>query len=203
MTADEVMKAVLEDKAYYTRSGGGMTLSGGEPVLQSGFALELLRAAKGEGIHTVLETSGSYPWELAAPLTGSVDLILFDLKAWDEGIYQKHIGSSREIILTNLKRFDETGVPLAVRTPVVGGVNDDETEIGKIAGFVSGLRHLSYYQLIPYHTLGKAKYDALGLSYNVPYATPSKERMAELEQVAAVYTPVYNPIRPKQKEELV
>ena len=101
------------------------------------------------------------------------------------------------IIMSNLKKFDEAGVPLAVRTPVVGGVNDSEDEIRKIAAFVSELRHLSYYQLIPYHSLGKAKYDALGLPFNDSYTIPSKERIAALERAAAAYLPVYPEKRPQ------
>ena len=185
MTVREVMAVVLEDKAYYEQSGGGMTLSGGEPVLQDCFCSALLESAKKEGIHTTIETAGSYPFERIALMLKNVDLILYDLKALSEKIYTHHIGTSFAQVSDTLKKLDETGVPLIVRTPIVGGINDTEEEISKIAAFLSGFINLRDYQLIPYHALGTAKYEALGLNYDVPYFVPSKDEIARLENVVS------------------
>lgn len=194
-TLEEVLETALADEAYYKTSGGGVTLSGGEPVLQRDFAAALLRRLKELGIHTCLETAGNYPYSLLEPLAPYLDLVLFDLKAWSEEVYRVHIGGDKTRILDTLLHLDDTGVPIIVRTPVVGSVNDCAEEIEAIARFAGGLKHLRHYQLIPYHALGKSKYDALGQAYEVPYFTPTEDDMRRLEQAAAQYAPVFNPKR--------
>ena len=188
----DVMRQVAEDRAYYAQSGGGMTVSGGEPVLQNEFCAALLAGARADGIHTALETAGNYPAVMLDPLLPHLDLVLFDIKGISPSVYENHVHGDSAAIFASLDRLDASGVPIIARTPVVGGVNDTIDEIAQIAERVSRLSHLRHYQLIPYHTLGKAKYDALGKPYNPPYYTPDKQRMDEFERAAARYVPVFN-----------
>ncbi len=192
MTVSEVMSQVLEDSVYYKQSGGGMTLSGGEPVLQAQFCAQLLKVAHENNIHTAIETAGYYPFSMIEPMLGSLDLILFDLKAWSESIYREHIGGKRDVILNTLQMLDETNIPIIMRTPVIGSVNDNRLEIEAIAKHLVNMKNLKYYMLLPYHGLGKAKYDALGQEYTPLYFTPPKEQMERLEELASKYIPVYN-----------
>ena len=199
-TVEEVMQQILEDKPYYLQSGGGVTLSGGEPLLQPDFAAELLRRCKEEGLHTAIETAGNVPESALNMVLPYTDLILYDVKGFSPSIYQWHIHGDRERIFHNLFRIGETfSGALAVRTPVIGTVNDTEEEIGNIARMVQPLKPLVYYQLMPYHSLGKAKYDALNEHFEESYTTPTPERMAELEDCAAHYVTVFNYTRGYKK----
>lgn len=192
-SVDKVMEQVLADKLYYEQSGGGVTLSGGEPLLQPEFSRAILERCKAEGLHTAIETAGNVPYtafEMVLPYT---DMLLYDVKGYAPWIYQWHIHGDRERIFSNLMRLgEEFPGALAVRTPVVGSVNDTEEEIGNIAQLAQRLENLAYYQLMPYHALGKAKYDALNAHFEKSYYTPPPERMTELEDLAARYVTVFN-----------
>lgn len=192
MTVDDVLEQIRMDKPYYKRSGGGITVSGGEPVLQSEFVKELLRLCREDEIHTAIQTAGNYDFKYLRELVPYLDLVMYDIKAFSEDIYQNVILGNRERILGNLKQLDRMEIPIIVRTPVVGSVNDTDQEIEAIAEYLSVLTQLQYYMLIPYHGLGKVKYDALGMEYTNNFYTPDKERMQQLEQVAARYIKVYN-----------
>jgi len=192
-TTDAVMHEVMEDAPYYESSGGGVTLSGGEPVLQREFALDLLKTLKAQGVYTNIQTAGNYPFALLEPLLPYLDMVMYDIKGISEDIYERHIRGDRGRMLDNLFRLDAAfDAPLVVRTPVIVNVNATEEEIGAVARFIQPLKRLESYRLIPYHGLGRAKYDALGEDYNNIYATPSVETMDMLEKTAAKYVPVYN-----------
>ena len=191
MSAEEVMTPVLEDAPYYAAQGG-MTLSGGEPVLQAAFCQELLQAAQAHDIHTVIETAGNVPAAQLLRLAPWVDLLLFDLKAWSDGIYHTYIHGNRAQILDTLAAWSDTGKPVIVRTPVVGGLNDRAEEIEAISRHIAPLPNLLYYQLIPYHALGRAKYDALDMAYPYDFTTPTPEAMRALEDTALAWVHVYN-----------
>ena len=192
-SVEEVMRTVLDDAAYYQNSGGGVTLSGGEPALQSRFAAELLAACKREGLHTNIQTAGNYPFQLLEPLLPLLDMAMYDVKAVTPDIYREHIKGDRELMLGNLARLDGAFAgELIVRTPCVSPVNDGAGEIGLIAERISGLKRLRHYQIMPYHGLGRAKYDALGQLYGDGYATPAAEAIAALEKHAARRVPVFN-----------
>ena len=192
-TVDQVMEQILADKPYYEQSGGGVTLSGGEPLLQPEFAREILMRCKQEGIHTAVQTAGNLPFSSIEMVLPYLDMVMYDMKGFAPSIYQWHIHGDRARIMDNLRKIDEvfTGT-LAVRTPVIGSVNDTEEEIGAIAKMLEDFKHLSYYQLMPYHALGKAKYDALNEKFEDSYYTPSNERMTELEDLAAQSVTVFN-----------
>jgi len=190
MTVDEVMEQVMFDEAYYAQSGGGVTLSGGEPVLQAQFCLELLQALKNRGIHTVIQTAGNYPYEKLKILLPYIDLVMYDIKAYSEYIYSNYIHGDRDTILENLMKLDKEDIPIIVRTPVIGSVNDTPDEISLIVRFLQNMKNLKQYVLLPYHGLGKAKYDSLGKPYENDFYKPDSEAMKEFERIASEYLPL-------------
>jgi len=191
MDADEVLRQVLDDKPYYRESSGGVTLSGGEPVLQGDFCETLLKRLRDEGIHTNLQTAGFYPFAMLDRLVPFLDMVMYDIKGINAAIYSDYIHADRSLALDNLKRLDAAGVPFIVRTPCVSGVNDSEDEIGAIAQMLAGLQNLQYYMLIPCHSLAKIKYDILEQEYH-HFRAPEKERMETLERLAARHIRVRN-----------
>jgi len=188
MTVDEVIREVEEDSGFYARSGGGLTLSGGEPLLQAAFAVEVLRTARSRGIHTALETSGSCPWEDLEAACCLADEIFFDVKARDSAKHRSGTGLPNERILENLRRlcarFPDR--PLRVRTPVIPGYNDTPSEIRAIAEFLETLPRPVAYELLPFHRFGEPKYARLGRPCPLEgLAPPSPGLMASLKQYAA------------------
>jgi pyruvate formate lyase activating enzyme len=193
VSVEDVMREVTEDAPYYQTSGGGVTLSGGEPVLQQSCTLDLLGALKAAGIHTVVQTAGNYPFILLKPMLPYIDIVMYDVKGMSGHIYSEYIFGDRTRMLDNLKLLDDiTDKPIIVRTPVIEGVNATRDEIEEIARFIKPLKNLESYRLIPYHGLGRAKYEALDSSYKNTFATPSPATIASLESAAAKYAPVYN-----------
>jgi glycyl-radical enzyme activating protein len=184
LEAEEVMAQILEDAPYYRHSQGGATFSGGEPLMQREFLLELLHRCRAQGVHTAVETAGNYPWTFLAELLPSIDLVMYDLKLADPEKHRHYIGNDGERVRANLLLLGTSGKPLIVRTPVVGGVNDTPEEISGIARFIADFPELLYYELLPYHTLGQAKLQSLGSREEQPFTTPSKEHLGELAEVA-------------------
>ena len=181
------MQSILADRIYYEESGGGITLSGGEPVLQSGFASELFRQSKEAGLHTAIQTAGHYPYLLIEPLLPYTDMIIYDLKAISPKIYEEHIHADSSIILGNLEMLDHNFQgDLVVRTPCIGSVNDSEEEITAIVSWLTRLTRLKTYQLIPYHSLARSKYEAIGETFTELFYTPE---LAKLEELARHYLP--------------
>ena len=165
MSAHEVMAEVLEDRVFYENSGGGVTLSGGEPLCQREFALDILRRARAEGLHTAVETNLAAPWQDVADLAAVTDLFLVDIKMMDPAGHQRWTGEPNDLLLANARRLAGEPVPMVVRTPVVPGVNDTPRQIGAVADFVRDFARLEYYELLPYHPLGTSKYQSLGMAY--------------------------------------
>lgn len=188
MTVEEVLRAVEEDSSFYARSGGGLTVSGGEPLLQAAFTVELLQAARSRGIHTALETSGSCPWEDLERACLLADEIFFDVKALDGAKHCEGTGIPNQRILKNLQRlcarFPER--PLRIRTPVIPGFNDTLADIRAIAEFLGTLPRPVAYELLPFHRFGEPKYARLGKTCPLGgIAPPSPGLMASLKQYAA------------------
>ena len=190
-SVEEVLRQVMDDKPYYDESGGGVTLSGGEPVLQDDFCEALLKELKNKGIHTNLQTAGFYPFDKLERLLPYLDLVMYDIKGFSKEIYNQHIHSSPSLAMENLRRLDEKGIAIIVRSPCVKGVNDSVGEIEAVAKMLSTLKHLNYYSLIPYHRLAKIKYDVLGLEFK-SYEAPSKDHLEMLTRLAARYVNVRN-----------
>jgi len=187
-TVDEVVDEVLRDQPFYERSGGGVTLSGGEPLLQPEFSQAILTRCKEEGLHTAIETAANMPWERLAEILPVTDLVMMDIKLIDAEQHRACTGVPNERILENARRLGEQDKPLIVRTPVIPGVNDDDAAISAIAAFVAKLPNLMYYELLPFHPMARGKYDSLDMPYQAQeLVSPSKETMDALAEVARGY----------------
>ena len=178
MTVDEVFKVVERDVDFYRDSGGGVTLSGGEVLLQPEFALALLKRCKEAGFHTTLDTAGQGNTEGLKSLLPYVDLVYFDIKHIDPKIHRAQAGRTNEAILRNFKEVAASGVPFVVRVPVVPGFNDSSDAISDIADLVATTSPGATVHLLPYHRYGQQKYEMLGLDYEMPTAdAPSQDFM--------------------------
>jgi len=162
ISVEDVVSEILEDDVFYGTSGG-VTLSGGEPVLQAEFAGAVLKECRHLGINTAIETNLAYPWLLLDSLLPSLDIVIFDIKIWDNEKHIKYTGRSNREILDNIKKLGGTSTRIIARTPLIKGVNDADEDIGPIAGFLSNIENIEYYELLEYHVLGNEKYPALGL----------------------------------------
>jgi pyruvate formate lyase activating enzyme len=197
MTAEEVAREVLRDKAFYANSGGGVTLSGGEPSLSGEFSRRILELCKAQSIHTAIETCGDSPWEVFESLLPVTDLFMMDLKLLPSARHQEVTGRPNARILENARRLARTGVPMIFRTPVVPSVNDTDEEIGAIAAFIRSMaderssnghaRGASLsYELLPFHALATDKYRSLGLESPsagmIPPPTVTMERLLAVAQ---------------------
>jgi len=177
--ASDILRTVMLDRPYY-RDGGGMTLSGGEPLLQPGFARELLQGAKKSGIGTAVDTSGSVPFTAFKEVMPFTDLFLYDLKCMDVSTHKQATGAPNESILSNLTALSRSGAKILVRVPVIPGANDSLDELRAAASFLSGLK-TEGVELLPFHRYGEDKYGQLGLEYTLRGAeTPSPERIRAL-----------------------
>jgi pyruvate formate lyase activating enzyme len=168
VTVAEVMAEVERDRAYYARSGGGLTISGGEPLAQAGFVSELLQAARGAGIHTCVETAGAVPWQSLDRVRPWVDLWLFDLKASHPGRHRELTGGRLDPILANLNALYAYEAKILVRCPLVPGVNDDDAHLAWLADFRAGHPELVGLEVMAYHNLGNAKYNRYGWRNPLP-----------------------------------
>ena len=171
---EEVMRELLRDKCFYENSGGGVTFSGGECMLQIDFLSEILRECKTEGIHTAVDTAGNVPFSYFERILPFTDLFLYDIKAISAEKHKEGTGADNARILENAKRLSEKS-KILFRVPVIGGFNDEETEMQKIADFLKDISH-EKVELLPYHTLGEHKYRALGKKAE-SFSVPSPERM--------------------------
>ncbi|MDR1572455.1 MAG: glycyl-radical enzyme activating protein [Clostridiales Family XIII bacterium] len=167
MRVDELLEAVLPDRGFYMKSGGGVTLSGGEVMLQWEFAAELLAACKDSRIHTCVESALCCGWEAARSVFAHADMVISDIKHMDSGRHREITGAGNEPILENLIRTVEAGKPLVLRIPVVAGYNNSEENIRATGAFVRDrLRNsILQLQLLPYRRLGVEKYESLGQAY--------------------------------------
>ena len=185
MTVDEVLVEIEQDRPFYNRSGGGVTIGGGEPLVQFEFTLELLKACKERSLHTALETCGYAPWKHLKRVSQYVDLMYYDIKHLDADRHKELTGVSNELILRNAKKVLSEGMQCEVifRTEIVPGCNDTEENIGIIARFVaeSGGEKM---ELLPYHSLGSSKYAQLGMRYELTEVKPPTEkRMNVLKKI--------------------
>ncbi len=189
MTAEAVITEVLRDKPIYDRSGGGMTVTGGEPFAQPDFLQALLTMAKAGNLHTVIESCLYAPWDVIRQMLPLVDYLFMDLKILDEEQHIAVTGKDNRLILENMQKIydrrQESGLELAVRTPVIPGINDTPAAIGAIADWlVRYMPEVTCYELLPYHRLGRSKYLSIGREYRLPdlYAPPEKT-MEQLKDV--------------------
>jgi len=162
MTAEEVIAEVLKDKPFYETSGGGMTLSGGEPMAQPRFSKALLQAAKAEGLHTCVDTSGQAPWRAFKAILPLTDLFLFDVKCLDAELHRRLTGVDNLLILRNLRRLDKAGAAYILRCPLIPGINLLEGYLEELAGLHQTLTHCGGLEILPYHGMASSKYERFG-----------------------------------------
>jgi pyruvate formate lyase activating enzyme len=167
VTPEEVLAEVTRDALYFEASGGGLTLSGGEPLAQPEFAVELLRRYKHEekGGHTAVETCGLAAWPLIERLAPDVDLFLYDLKHLDPNEHRRLTGQTNHLVLENARCLAAAGHALVIRLPLIAGINDSQDHLEAAADFTLSLPGVSRIDLLPYHRLGEAKYRRLGKAY--------------------------------------
>lgn len=182
-SVDELMKIILKDRVFYEESGGGVTLSGGEPVMQIDFAEELLKRLKAENIHTAVDTSGIMPFEYYERIYKYTDLFLYDIKLIDEKKHKIFTGLSNDIIIDNLKKLSDLYRNTAaheninLRLPIIEGVNADNEHIDKLINLIRGLE-IRNINLLPYHNISEHKYKKLNMEYNgLEMSVPSDEKM--------------------------
>lgn len=173
-TVDEVLHDVIKDKAFYETSGGGVTFSGGECMLQIDFLKDILKKCKENGIHTAVDTAGNVPWKSFEKIMPHTDLFLYDVKCVSERLHIDGTDVSNKLILENLKKLsDNFGGDIIIRIPVMKGFNDDVGEMRKIADFLKDIR-IKTVELLPYHKMGEHKYDALDMEC-VLFDVPDKD----------------------------
>lgn len=175
VTVDELLPLLLEDRDFYDTSGGGVTLSGGECLMQAQFCGELLHRLKEEGIHTAVDTCGFVSRTALDSVIPRTDVFLYDIKAYDEDVHIHCTGHSNRLVLENLRYLDSLGVQIEIRIPYVPGYNDDQMD--KIAGFVKTLHNVRRVKVLPYHNYAGSKYAALGMLNTLPKNLPSEDAL--------------------------
>ena len=179
MSAGQLEQSVLTDLEYFRQSGGGVTFSGGEPMIQADFLLEILKACKRHDIHTAVDTAGAVSYASFEKIMRYCDLFLYDIKAIDGGLHERLTGADNGLILENLCKLSECA-DVCVRVPVIPGANIGE--MTAIAEFLSGV-NIKKCELMPYHKLGEGKYKSLGLKDAHIFDTPSDELMGEIRNI--------------------
>ena len=165
MGVDEVLQELLKDRVFYQTSGGGVTFSGGEPLLQSGFVARCAARLQAEQVHVALDTAGYVTWCRFEEVLPVIDLVLFDLKFADPQQHRLYTGRDNELILANLQLLAQHDVPLFVRLVMVPGINDSEPEIRARMDLLAGLGNVQQVDILAYHRFGEGKYARLGLDY--------------------------------------
>lgn len=175
MTVNEVMQEIEQNLPEIKTGNGGVTFGGGEPLMQSHFLGDLLKACKASGIHTAVDTSGYTPWLVIDRVRADVDLFLYDLKFIDSDRHRQFTGLPNEIILENLRRLSALGQRIILRIPVIPGINDDAENLTAIVDFASILPHLQGIELLPYRHSAREKYERLGKPYHLTGNEPSPD----------------------------
>lgn len=208
VTVQEVLEVVAKDVPYYRRSGGGVTLSGGECLFQPEFARDILKGAKERGIHTAIETTSATKWETIEMILPYVDQYLMDIKHMDSRKHKEYTGSGNELILENARKIAERyngnrssnynsnnsnshykNSNLTIRVPIIPSFNNQPSEIKEIANFTATLNGVTQIHLLPYHRLGQGKYQQLNRSYNMlNILPPTIEEMSILKEVVETQT---------------
>ncbi len=185
MTVDEVMTVVEQDRQFYRRSGGGMTISGGEVMCHPDFAEALLIEAHEHGINTAIETTACAKWEIVQRIVRHTDTVMMDIKHINSDKHKQFTRQPNELILENAKKIGNTGANLIIRVPVIPTFNDTPEEIGAIAEYASQINGVKQIHLLPYHRYGIDKYKGLGRIYELEdIVSPADEKMEELRKIA-------------------
>lgn len=184
ITVRELMERIKREIPFYDESGGGVTISGGEPLTQPDFLSALLQACRKEEIHAAVDTSGFANWKVFERICEDADLFLYDLKHMDSARHREVTGVPNEVILENLKKLAKRRRAILVRIPLIPGINDDEENLRASGAFLASLPKLEGVELMGYHDIAQAKYKALGWEYKLPHTRPplpeALSRAAEL-----------------------
>jgi len=180
----DVAAAILEDKAFYDHSGGGATVSGGEPLLQADFCVELFKTLKDNGIHCAVDTCGMVPWERFETVLPVADMFLYDLKQMDSVKHRDGTGCGNELILENLAKLSKTGKPIEIRMPLIPSYNMEENDIRRAGEFLSKLANIVAVRLLAYHAMARSKFTAIGVEDTMPHVEPPT--VDDLEAVADI-----------------
>ncbi|MBQ7566784.1 MAG: glycyl-radical enzyme activating protein [Oscillospiraceae bacterium] len=181
MDTDALLPKLLEDRDFYEESGGGVTLSGGECLLQADFCAELLKKLKASGVRTAVDTCGCVPWRSFEKVLPYTDVFLYDVKAIDEQTHIRCTGRSNKLILENLQKLRTCGAQVEVRIPYVPDFTD--REIPAIGAFLQKLGGIRAVRVLPYHNYAGSKYEALGMENTLPDRLPTSEEIAAAEQM--------------------
>lgn len=184
----DLLREVLKDKKYYETSSGGVTFSGGEPMLHPEYLAEILRLCREAGLHTAVDTAGCVPFSNFEMVMPWANLFLYDIKLWDEERHRAATGVSNRRILENLEALTSAGADVFIRTPIIPTFNDDLSQLKEIAGFLAGLpgrEHVRLIQLLPYHSYGVGKYATLGLGSKTAGIQPPSD--AFMQQALVLY----------------
>lgn len=182
--AEDIAAVILEDAPFYQTSGGGATVSGGEPLLQADFCVELFTLLKAKGIHCAVDTCGNVPWtqfEKVLPLT---DIFLYDFKHHDSEQHRRLTGSGNELIRDNLVRLSRTGKPIEIRMPLIPEHNMSEEDVSRAGQFLGTLANISAVRLLAYHDYARSKFTAVGHEDTMPKVEPPT--VDDLEQAAEI-----------------
>lgn len=180
-TVDEVFDEVVKDKSYYDNSGGGVTFSGGECMLQIDFLEAVLKKCKENGIHTAVDTAGHVAFEQFERILPYTDLFLYDVKCFDTEKHKKYVGVENDLILQNLERLLKLGVKVWIRIPIISDVNDSVEEIEGIKRFLDKIGNPEKIELLPYHAMGEHKYGAMGKEVHA-FEVPDEQKMQRLRE---------------------
>lgn len=181
VSLDELMSEIIKDRVFYEESGGGVTFSGGEPLMQPDFLKEILKECNLNGVHSAVDTSGYSSSESINKAAEYSDIFLFDLKLMNDEDHQKYTGVSNQIILRNLTEIDQLGKKIIIRIPIVPEITDKKENLFAIRGFISYLNNLIEINLLPYHRAGERKYIKYGIEKKMG-DTKSPE-LKELENI--------------------
>lgn len=184
VSVDETIEKLKKDSIYYRRSGGGVTLSGGEALLQPEFAIELLKRCKALGWHTAIETAMYVKSETIKKVVPYLDLILVDVKSMNTSRHKEFTGVDNNLILNNIRLSDEIAKEIIIRVPVIEGFNSDEKSIHDIAEFAKTLNKVNRIDLLPYHSYGENKYETIGRNYFLKdLKPPSDDKMNYFKKI--------------------
>jgi pyruvate formate lyase activating enzyme len=184
VSVEDVMEELEKDSLFYEESQGGVTFSGGEPFEQPKFLDALLDKSKSKDLHTTVDTCGNFNPDLLTNFEGKVDLFLYDLKMIDDKKHEKYTGKSNNLILDNLRKLTANGHQVAIRIPLIAGINDDDNNIEETVEFLKTLNHIKQINLLPYHSGGCLKQKRLGKNQlRNGFQAPSKERIEAIKGI--------------------
>lgn len=184
ISTEKLIREVVRDVHFYQNSGGGITLSGGEPLYQFDFVSEILRGCKEKDLHIAVDTSGYSKWEKLREIAKYADLLLYDIKCMNNMVHKEFTGVGNKLILDNALKLSKENIPMIIRVPVIPGINNTKKEIEQLVRFVTSLNSVLRVELLPYHRLGVAKYKALGREYlMIDLTPPNKDCIDEISSL--------------------